>query len=134
MRNSQNPAAVPPQRIAELAAKPDDTIDTSDIPEAGPEVFEQAELHNSAAPAGSWEPIESNPKTGFDVLVRWNGDDNTMRAVRWHSGRRFHEGRWQAGGRWTPADDLGTPLPAEPPTEWYKPPEPPAEEVEGEAA
>lgn len=69
----------------------------------------------------TWEPIDTAPKDGRDIAVRWGENDADGRLVRWKEGRWFNGRRWLPGGRWCPSDGLW-PLTLDQPTDWLKPP------------
>jgi hypothetical protein len=89
----------------------------------------------TAPQAPTWEPIDENtPRDGYEIAIRYgDGEDAQVRRARWKMGRRFNGRRWEQGGTWVPSDGV-TPLPAEAPTHWLKPPDPPEAESEEEAA
>ncbi|HXE51229.1 MAG TPA: hypothetical protein VN663_22820 [Ramlibacter sp.] len=78
-------------------------------------------LTDTNFPAPTREPIDTAPQDGRDVLVFWGDDDAEGRVVRWKQGRYFTGRRWMQGGRWAPSDGT-TPLVADAPTHWLKPP------------
>lgn len=83
-------------------------------------------------PQPTRETIASAPQDGAPLTAYWGPDDETGRLVRWRQGRHYNNRRWVPGGCWAPADGT-TPLPAENPTEWLKPPETEVEPIEEEA-
>src|SRR5438034_7985948 len=81
------------KRLAELAALPDDAIDTSDIPEADEAFFQAAEAVNDTlkaiaasllmeqvlAPRFNFTPKNAGPQEGYDYGEGgYNGQDNNI--------------------------------------------------------
>lgn len=102
-----------PADMADIVIEEDPTAARRMTP--SPEVIEAFEKLQP-----TWEPIESAPHDGRDVIVRCGEEDAEGRVVHWKDGRQFNGRRWLPGGRWAPSDSL-MPLTIESPTHWLKP-------------
>jgi hypothetical protein len=78
-----------------------------------------------------WDSIETAPRDGTDIVVRYDESDQDGRPVKWKHGRRFDGRRWTEGGRWV-SNDLA-PLAAHEPVQWLRPAEQEQPEVDAQA-
>lgn len=120
MKVSEHPSRLPPALRQQAEAQ----LDVPEAPEPPPVYADDTAVPQTpemlAQPLPLWEPIESAPLNGRDVVVRW-GEDDEGRTVCWKAGRFFDGRRWISGGRWVPSDSM-QPCPANPPSHWLHEP------------
>jgi hypothetical protein len=149
MKTSDHPARVPPAlRQPPLTAEGETPPETQPVYRPQPETIPEsaAEAERRAAPAldaadeidaeletanAYWDSIETAPRDGTDIAVRYDEADQDGRPVKWKHGRRFDRRRWVDGGRWV-SNDLA-PLPASEPVQWLRPAKQEQPEVDAQA-
>jgi hypothetical protein len=148
MKTSDHPARVPPAlRQTPLTAEGETPPETQPVYQSAEnhiggvndmvEIGSGAAIEIDAEPETAnayWDSIETAPRDGTDIAVRYDEADPDGRPVKWKHGRRFDGRRWVDGGRWV-SNDLA-PLPAAEPVQWLRPAEQeqPAVEAQAEAA